>query len=152
MRQCVSTWHAYSSQVDLRGLCFPHDTDEGSESLRKWSILDVGARILPTGLTIMLTTISIISFQSVWPWWQRRGWQLCAVLCRILLPLLIPHPHGPLGECFLQHVYDPGLCAWLSCLTFLFLSNGGKSIGNNLMHMKRKQGVTNKIKFKHIFF
>lgn len=48
----------YSSQVNLRGLCVPHVADEGPKSLQESSILGVGARILSTGLTTMLTAIS----------------------------------------------------------------------------------------------
>lgn len=84
--------------------------------------------------------------QPAWPWRWRKGWGLRYPPQNLLPPLQIPHTDGLLEGCCLMHVYDPGLCARLSCFIFLFLSNSGKTAGNNLMHMKRKWGVTNKIK------
>lgn len=64
----------------------------------------------------------------------------------------LPSHQWRLLVCFLQHVYDAALCAWLSCFIFLFLFNSGKTDGNNMIHMKRKWRVTNKIKLNLSIF
>lgn len=80
----------------------------------------------PAAFTVMLLPAPgpLVYFplsQSVWLWRWSKGWWLWTVLWKILLPpLLIPHTYGLLGGCFPQHVYDPGLCAWLSAWYFYF--------------------------------
>lgn len=106
----------------------------------------------PAGLTIMLTTVSRSS--SSFPPLPicvplKMEERLTAWGCS----LPNPAPSTPNSSRLLpawghipQHVYDPSLCARLSCLIFLCLSNSRRTAGDNLMHMKRKQGVANKIK------